>query len=64
MAEDIFLYYLDNNSGDSNMKDNDRVDLQIETEPIPTDSKPTNNGITHKRRLYEVSRLNIDLEKT
>ena len=63
MAGDIFLYYLDNNSGDSNMKDNDRVDLQIETEPIPTDSKPT-NGKTHKRRLYEVSGLNIDLEKT
>ena len=41
------------------MKDKDRVDLQIEAESIPTDSKP-NNGKTSKRRLYEASGLNID----
>ena len=44
----LFLYYLDNDSGASNMKDNDRVDLQIETESIPTDNKPT-NGKTRKK---------------
>ena len=41
------------------MKDNDRVDLWMETEFIPTDSKPT-NGKTRKRRLYEASGLNIE----
>ena len=44
-----FLYYLENYSGASNMKDNDRADLQIEAESIPTDNKPT-NGKTRKRR--------------
>ena len=55
----LFLYYLDNDSGASNKKDNDRVDLQIEAESIPMDSKPT-NGKTPKRRLYEASGLNIE----
>ena len=54
-----FLYYLDSNSGASNKKGNDRVDLQIEVEYIPMDSKPT-NGKTRKRRLYEASGLNIE----
>ena len=49
-----FLYYLENYSGASNMKDNDRADLQIEAESIPTDSKPT-NGKTRKRRSYKAS---------
>ena len=54
-----FLYYLDSNSGASNKKSNDRVDLQIEVESIPMDSKPT-NGKARKRRLYEASGLNIE----
>ena len=47
----FFPYYLDNDLDASNMKDKDRVDLQIEAESIPTDSKPT-NGKTRKRCLY------------
>ena len=54
----ILLYYLDNDSGASNKKDNDRVDLEIEYESIPMDSKPT-NGKTRKIRSYEASDLNI-----
>ena len=54
-----FLYYLDNDLGATNMKDNKRIDLQIEAESISTDSKPT-NGKTRKRRLYEASGLNIE----
>ena len=55
----IIFYYLDNDSGAYNKKDNDRVDLQIEAKSIPMDSKPT-NGKTRKRRLYEASGLNIE----
>ena len=33
----LFPYYLDSDSGASNKKDSDRVDLQIEAESIPTD---------------------------
>ena len=55
----LFPYYLDSDSGASNKKDSDRVDLQIEAESIPMDSKPT-NGKTRKRRLYEASGLNIE----
>ena len=54
-----FLYYLDNDLGATNMKDNKRIDLQIEAESVSTDSKPT-NGKTRKRRLYEASGLNIE----
>ena len=49
-----FLYYLENYSGASNMNDNDRVDLQIDAESIPTNSKPT-DGKTRKRHLYKAS---------
>ena len=49
-----FLYYLENYSSASNMKDNDRVDLQIDAESIPTNRKPT-NGKTRKRRSYKAS---------
>ena len=42
------------------MKDNDRVDLQIETKSIPSDSSKPTNGKTRKRRLYEASGLNIE----
>ena len=55
----IIFYYLDNDSGAYNKKDNDRVDLQIEAKSILMDSKPT-NGKTRKRRLYEASGLNIE----
>ena len=55
----FFPYYLDNDLDASNMKNKDRVDLQIEPESIPTDSKPA-NGKTRKRRFYEASGLNID----
>ena len=55
----LFLYYLDNDLGASNTKDKDRVDLQIEAESIPMDSKPTNEK-TRKRRLYEASGLIIE----
>ena len=55
----LFLYYLDNDSGASNKKDKDRVDLQIEAESIPMDSKLT-NGKTRKRCLYEARGLNIE----
>ena len=55
----IIFYYLDNDSGAYNKKDNDRVDLQIEAKSIPMDSKPT-KGKTRKRRLYEASGLNIE----
>ena len=55
----LFLYYLDNDLGASNTKDKDKVDLQIEAESIPMDSKPTNEK-TRKRRLYEASGLNIE----
>ena len=55
----LFFYYLDNDSGASNKKDKDRVDVQIEVESISMDSKPT-NGKTRKRRLYEASGLNIE----
>ena len=55
----FFPYYLNNDLDASNMKDKDRVHLQIEAESIPTDSKPT-KGKTGKRRLYEASGLNID----
>ena len=54
----LFLYYLDNDSGAANKKGKDRVDLQIESESIPMDCKPT-NGKTRKKRLYEASGLNI-----
>ena len=54
----MFLYYLNNDSGASNKKDKDRVNLQIESESIPMDSKPT-NGKTRKKHLYEASGLNI-----
>ena len=54
----MFLYYLNNDSGASNKKDKDRVNLQIESESIPMDNKPT-NGKTRKKRLYEASGLNI-----
>ena len=54
----LFLYYLNNDSGASNKKDKDRVNLQIESESIPMDSKPT-NGKTREKRLYEASGLNI-----
>ena len=55
----LFLYYLDNDLGACNTKDKDKVDLQIEAESIPMDSKPTNEK-TRKRRLYEASGLNIE----
>ena len=55
----LFYYYLDNHSGASDKKDNDRADLQTEAEFIPMDSKPT-NGKTRKRRLYEASGLNVE----
>ena len=35
------------------MKDNDRIDLQIEAESIPTDSKRT-KGKTRKRRRWQL----------
>ena len=55
----LFLHYLDNDLEASNMKDSDRVDLQIQAESIPTDSKPT-NGKTRNRRLFEANGLNVE----